>query len=401
VATLSLNKPGTILSAGWTATGSAWEKTFTGNITETINFQDLASNQGTDLVQIDRIDTISPEVTLIMYSPQTTTNGSVIITLITNEAILLPLDWEGPATGTMFTRTFLYNTGFELSFTDLVGNPATTDILIDRIDTTPTVPSVSFSPATATNTDVIASISFDKPGVLITNNGGNTHYVFTNNGDFTFQYSDPAGNTGNLTVTVDRIDKVLPVATSLTYSTSSLTNGTVLATLTLSEPGNVAGWDAVNATTFTKIFSTNFVGTVSFTDLVGNTSSTGVQITRIDTTIPTCLVSYTPTTATNTDVVASLDCDELTDATSYTFTDNGTHTFIFHDLAGNTGQTFASVNRIDKTAPQALSINYTPGTATNADVQVVISMSEAIQLPADWLAMDATTITRTFSDNRN
>jgi ethanolamine utilization microcompartment shell protein EutS len=73
---------------------------------------------------------------------------------------------------------------------------------------------------------------------------------------------------------VDRIDKIAPVATSLTYSTSSATNGTVLATLTLSETGNVAGWDAEDATTFTKTFTDNFSGTVSFTDLVGNAGQT-------------------------------------------------------------------------------------------------------------------------------
>jgi hypothetical protein len=92
-------------------------------------------------------------------------------------------------------KVFTDNTGSNLNFVDAVGNPASTTIAITRIDRTPAIPTLTYSPATATKGNVVATISFDKAGVEITNNGGNPHYLFTGNDSFTFTYSDPAGNT--------------------------------------------------------------------------------------------------------------------------------------------------------------------------------------------------------------
>jgi len=54
---------------------------------------------------------------------------------------------------------------------------------------------------------VTASITFNKTGVTITNNGGNANYTFTENGNFTFTFIDAYGNTGSTTATVSWIDK--------------------------------------------------------------------------------------------------------------------------------------------------------------------------------------------------
>jgi hypothetical protein len=61
---------------------------------------------------------------------------------------------------------------------------------------------------------VVASITFNKTGVIVTNNPDNTpatKYLFTGNGDFTFEFIDEAGNTGNAEALVDWIDKTPPV----------------------------------------------------------------------------------------------------------------------------------------------------------------------------------------------
>jgi len=58
---------------------------------------------------------------------------------------------------------------------------------------------------------VIASISFNKTGVTITNNGGSPSYVFIGNGSFTFEFMDAYGNTGSTTATVNWIDKTAVV----------------------------------------------------------------------------------------------------------------------------------------------------------------------------------------------
>jgi hypothetical protein len=75
-----------------------------------------------------------------------------------------------------------------------------------------------------TNSNVLATISFNKSEVIITNNSGGTHYLFTGNDSFTFTYRDSAGTTGSLTATVNRIDKTPPFATALTYTPATLTS---------------------------------------------------------------------------------------------------------------------------------------------------------------------------------
>jgi hypothetical protein len=71
------------------------------------------------------------------------------------------------------------------------------------------------------------------------NNSGGTQYLFTDNGDFTFMFRDGAGNTGSLLASVDRIDKEVPEAVSVSYSPDMLTSGSVVATITLNETGTV------------------------------------------------------------------------------------------------------------------------------------------------------------------
>jgi hypothetical protein len=82
-----------------------------------------------------------------------------------------------------------------VNFADSVGNTGTVDVEITRIDRTEVKGTVSYSTTGATNGSVIASVNFNKTGVVVMNNGGNTHYVFTGNGDFRFEFRDSAGNT--------------------------------------------------------------------------------------------------------------------------------------------------------------------------------------------------------------
>jgi hypothetical protein len=208
--------------------------TFTGNGSYTFTFTDPAGNSGQATAIVDRIDTTPPHTTLLSYSPSTTTNGNVLATLVADEPITLLGSGRTPsgviASGTQGdvalqrTKEFTDNTGITLDFVDAVGNPASTQLSITRIDRTPAIPTIIYSPATATNTNVIATISFNKTGVHLTNNGGASYYVFTGNGTFTFVFTDPAGNVGTALATVDRIDKTAPIATSLTYAPSTLTS---------------------------------------------------------------------------------------------------------------------------------------------------------------------------------
>ena len=64
-----------------------------------------------------------------------------------------------------------------------------------------------------TNQDVTVTLVNPSTKITVTNNSGNISYVFTENGEFTFEFEDKAGNKGTATAKVDWIDKVAPIAT--------------------------------------------------------------------------------------------------------------------------------------------------------------------------------------------
>jgi hypothetical protein len=128
-----------------------------------VDFIDEAINQGQATAIVDRIDTTAPQATLVMYSPATTTNGNVLATLLTDKIITKPDGRDGPATGTMFTKTYTDTTTETVHFTDLVGNAGQTGITIDRIDRTTINATLTYLPDLPTKENVVATIHFDKP----------------------------------------------------------------------------------------------------------------------------------------------------------------------------------------------------------------------------------------------
>ncbi|GHV23179.1 hypothetical protein FACS1894176_04690 [Bacteroidia bacterium] len=61
----------------------------------------------------------------------------------------------------------------------------------------------------------------------------------------------------------------------------------------------------------TSLFTDNGTFAYTYQDTFGNTGSSVAVVNRIDKTAPTCTVTYTPSTNTNQDVVASLtNCSE-------------------------------------------------------------------------------------------
>lgn len=58
-----------------------------------------------------------------------------------------------------------------------------------------------------TNGNVVATLVNESEEIIITNNGSNKEYVFTKNGEFTFEFEDMAGNKGSATAHVDSINE--------------------------------------------------------------------------------------------------------------------------------------------------------------------------------------------------
>ena len=208
---------------------------------------------------------------------------------------------------------------------------------------------IEYDNTSLTTKDVTAKLVNPSEEITITNNDGKDTYVFTQNGNFTFEFVNKDGIKGHVTARVYNIDKELPTA-SIKYSITSLTNKNVVATLIdESEEIEITNNNGKRTYTFTEN------GTFEFTykDKAGNTNKTVATVSFIDKTSPYASVTYSTTSSTDNPVTATLtnESEEIIilnndGKRTYTFTENGTFEFIYKDIAGNTNKTLASVTWI-------------------------------------------------------
>ncbi len=275
---------------------------------------------------------------------------------------------------------------------------------------------IAYSPAEATNGNVIARLdNISTEHYEILSPGGNTH-VFTENGEFTFRFRDTNTNVeGSAKAKVTWIDRTAPTAT-IEYSTNNPTNKEVIATLKPSEDvtvtnninyrlnendevvdneGNVLegftivddyvidanGNKIASANPLTYEFTENGSFTFEFVDKAGNRGSATAKVDWIDVIPPIATLTYDNSVLTNKDVTVNISFNEEGSVTNnsnsktYTFTENGSFTFEYRDLAGNIGAITARVNWIDKIAPTA-ELKYE--NINNKVVVTVINPSEEI-----------------------
>ena len=87
------------------------------------------------------------------------------------------------------------------------GNKSRITYEIIKVNKTGIEATINYSTTESTTDPVIATVTFNKEGIKITNNEGKNTYEFTENGEFTFEYVDEAGRTGSITAKVDWITK--------------------------------------------------------------------------------------------------------------------------------------------------------------------------------------------------
>ncbi|MDR2541319.1 MAG: hypothetical protein LBD11_06230 [Candidatus Peribacteria bacterium] len=340
-ATLTVNETVTLPTGrSGNATGTTFTRVYNTNETTSVAFYDLVGNLGSTGISITRIDTVKPGAT-VTYSPTTATSGTVTATLTTDKTITLPAGRSGNATGTVFTKVYTANENSSFIITDPVGNTGEATVIITRIDkTAPEVIGLTYTPASYTNTDVEVSIETSEPIYLPAGRNGNaTGTIFTKifsaNTGIILDIYDLVYNQGSTGITINRIDKTAVTGT-ITYGPNTDTNTDVTATISFNKiPVTVTNNGGNTNYTFTGDGSFTF----EFVDQYGNTGSETATVTRIDKTAPTCTIDYNPSTNTNQDVIATLTgCSETVTPypQSYTFTGNGSYTFNFADLVGNT-----------------------------------------------------------------
>ncbi len=207
----------------------------------------------------------------------------------------------------------------------------------------------------------------------------------------TYQKTDSSSNLGQTTRTINVIDSVKPTASTIEYSITWLTNQNVIATITgFSEP-------ITNLNTANYTFTENGSFLFTFEDPSGNTGELLATVDRIDKIPVTWYVEYSLPSLTNQDVVATITGFNKTwvvvdISENYTFTENWTYLFTYTDMAWNTWETLAEVDRIDKTPPTATTIEYSITWLTNQNVIATIT----------WFSEETTgrnTLDYTFTGN--
>ena len=87
------------------------------------------------------------------------------------------------------------------------GNKSRITYEIIKVNKTGIEATINYSTTESTTDPVIATVTFNKEGIKITNNEGKNTYEFTENGEFTFEYVDEAGRIGSITAKIDWIKK--------------------------------------------------------------------------------------------------------------------------------------------------------------------------------------------------
>ena len=130
-----------------------------------------------------------------------------------------------------------------------------------------------------TNQNITATITFNRSDVVINNNGGKNTYTFSENGEFTFEFSDKYGFDETETAVVQNIDKIAPNA----EVTQVQKNNEVEVTIIVDEKiSNVDGWELTELEDgkikLTKTYYEDKEETINLVDEAGNTKSVDIKV---------------------------------------------------------------------------------------------------------------------------
>ena len=102
--------------------------------------------------------------------------------------------------------TFMENGEFTFQYVDDYGNVGTTKASVDWIDKD-VYATISYEDIP--NSSLVKAVLNSDEDISVLNNDGKNSYVFAENGEFTFQYQDKAGNTSSTMAKVDWLDNTL------------------------------------------------------------------------------------------------------------------------------------------------------------------------------------------------
>ncbi len=315
------NYDGDITSSLSYSASPTFDNTTPGAYTITYTVSDSASNAASPVTRIINVTDGTAPTGTVGYSTTAPTNQNVVVTITSSEPITTPAGWASTS-ATTFTKVYATNSSEAVTISDLAGNSSSVNVAVANIDKTPITPAVTYSTTLLTNGNVVATITTNKaintPAGWTPTSATQFQRTYTANTTENVDLSDPAGNTTQAAINISNIDKTAPTG-SASYSTTAPTNGSVVATITSSEPIiTPAGWVSTSATTFTKTYTTNAYQAVMITDLAGNTpwADVIISITNIDQVPPILTIGATTTSFGVGDAIVLTTAVTATDAVS-------------------------------------------------------------------------------------
>ncbi len=269
---------------------------------------------------------------------------------------------------------------------------------VTKIDKTKPTAGIYYSTQEPTSSYVIARLDNPSTEIKITNNDGHDTYVFTENGEFTFEFEDKNGNTGSATAKVDWIDKSAPTANveyqldgdkKLRVLLDSISEDVYL----LDQDNNKISYMEVKDGKVTKISYLDSLGNVyKITELDADGNMRKVTYTNTTGKVPT-VASYV-TTITNGEVSKEEFLDEngvsitlteeeketlrrlqqvKTNPLEYTFEESGNYEFKLLDKASNIAYKSIKADYLEDNNIIASDISYDITKVTNTNVVATIN----------------------------
>ncbi|MCH5184415.1 MAG: discoidin domain-containing protein, partial [Oscillospiraceae bacterium] len=357
-----------------TNNGGSDTYTFTKNGSFLFTYEDAAGNKAETKAVVTWIVEEAPHI-LLEFSEEKLTNQPVTVTVVGDaEFVITSNDRQK-------SHVFYENGEWTFEYRTTVGFTGSITARVTWIDTEAPKGSIAYSTKELTNQPVRATLLVDEEIIIDRAEGverdesGNYYHTFTENGSFRFEYHDLAGNKGAQTATVSWMDTT-PAEVTITYSKTTLTNETVMATLSSEEEITITNNNGSNLYLFDKNGTFEFV----YVDRAGNVGKALAEVTWIDKQAPIGNIQYSTTETVAGPVVATLVCDEESiivlnndGKTTYTFYENGGFQFVYQDEAGNIGTTYAEVTWILDTDVR---IEYSTTDPTNGNVTATVIPDE-------------------------
>ena len=399
---------------GWSkVSATEFTKEFAYNATETITVSDLLGNTATVSVEITNIDKTAPVVSISSYSTTEPTNGDVVVTITSDEKLQETDGWAATDSQNTYSKTYTANTNEIVTVYDLAGNSASVNVVITNIDKIAPTLNTSYSNTNPTNQNVLVTITSDEDIQDIEGwtKVSATEFTkeFTENTSETITASDLVGNSANVDIAIENIDKVAPTI-SIAYSETNPTNQDVTVTLSSSEELQaISGWTSTDNITFTKAFDGNVNESITVYDLAGNEATDNIVIENIDKVAPNLEIAYSEINLTNQDVTATITSDkDLQDVEGWTKVDTKTYTKVYtdninesvtvYDIVGNSASANIVITNIDKTAPEVSSINQVVSGTYQKKNRVTLVFNEDVTISSTgWTKVSDTEYYRDFT----